>query len=82
MKTTVELNDSLLTKTKETARERGTTMKAIIESALRRYLEEESGTRSPYQFANHPFEGKGVREDVDEGSWETLRSRIYEGRGG
>jgi hypothetical protein len=82
MKTTVELNDSLLSKTKETARRRGTTMKEIIESALRRYFEEESAADEPYRFENHPFEGRGVREGIDEGSWETLRSRIYEGRGG
>lgn len=82
MKTTIELNDTLLTKTKETAREKGTTMREIIESALRRYFAEETGTKKPYHFENHPFDGEGVREGIVEGSWETLRSRIYEGRGG
>lgn len=82
MKTTIELNDSILAQTKKTAREKGTTMKDIIESALRRYLAEESGTKEPYRLENHPFEGQGVHEGITEGSWESVRERIYEGRGG
>lgn len=82
MKTTIEISDPLFEKTKKIAHERKTTMRHIIESALRRYLREKSDTETSYHFKNKPFHGEGVCEGIREGEWETLRAHIYSGRGG
>jgi Arc/MetJ family transcription regulator len=82
VKTTIELGDTLLAEVKQRAHERNTTMREIIESALRLYLEGEDTRRSGYRFENHSFRGNGVREGIREGAWEEVRAAIYEGRGG
>ena len=82
MKTTVELSDALMSELKERAREQETTMKELMETAIRRYLEGTHSAGRGYHFENHSFRGNGVCEGVEEGSWEQIRGIIYEGRGG
>lgn len=82
MKTTVELSDAIMSELKKTAKEQNTSMRELMEAALRRYLESETNTARSYQFNNHSFKGNGVCEGIEEGKWETIRSMIYEGRGG
>jgi hypothetical protein len=82
MKTTVDLSDALMAELKERAREQETTMKELMETAIRRYLEGTHSTGRGYHFENHSFRGNGVCEGVEEGSWEQIRGMIYEGRGG
>ena len=74
--------DILVLETKELARERGTTFREIVESALRTYLQDRRKKELQYSFRNHTFRGEGVQEGVAEGDWQDIRSRIYEGRGG
>ncbi len=82
MKTTVELSDALMEELKKTASEKGSTMRELLEAALRLYLDRNNSEKSSYQFVNHSFKGNGVCEGIQEGAWETLRGLIYEGRGG
>ncbi|MFP4483854.1 MAG: ribbon-helix-helix protein, CopG family [Spirochaetaceae bacterium] len=82
MKTTVELSDALMNELKEYARRRETTMREVMETALRQYLAERDGTPGTYRLPDHTFTGNGVREGVEEGAWEQIRGMIYEGRGG
>jgi hypothetical protein len=82
MKTTVELSDAITSELKRRAREKGTSMREIIESALRLYLDTEEEAKKHYRFPDHSFQGNGVCEGVEEGAWERIRSRMYEGRGG
>ena len=82
MKTTVELSDTLLSELKERARVEETTMKELMETAIRRYLESARSAEHGYRFENHSFKGTGVCEGIEEGSWEHIRGMIYEGRGG
>lgn len=82
MKTTVEISDALMTELKQAARDRGATMRELIEAALRIYLDRNSRGNGRYTFQNHSFKGNGVCEGIEEGAWETLRTKTYEGRGG
>jgi hypothetical protein len=64
MRTTIRLDDELLTKAKRAAVERGTTLTAVIEDALRRALvPTEEARREP--FAMLTFQGDGLRPGVD-----------------
>ncbi len=82
MKTTVEINDNLLLETKKLARERGTTFKELLESALRAFLTSQQQKQDQYRFRSHTFKGKGIQEGICEGDWQHIRALIYQGRGG
>lgn len=64
MRTTIRLDDDLLARAKRAAAERGTTLTALIEDALRRVLARESGLqgdRPPLP----TFRGDGLQPGVD-----------------
>jgi len=82
MKTTVELSDALLADFKAEAKKEGASMRELMETALRAWLEQKRASTTEYRFQNHPFDGRGVQEGIDEGSWDQVRGVIYEGRGG
>lgn len=82
MKTTIEISDALFRKLKEVAAARGTTLKALIEAAIRRSLEEESRPKKRFRMRKHSVKGKGLHPGIREGSWTDIRSLIYEGQGG
>ncbi|MGD8374880.1 MAG: DUF2191 domain-containing protein [Acidobacteriota bacterium] len=81
MKTTVEIADGLLAAARELAARDGTTLRALIEEGLHHAVERRR-SRSGFRLRDVSFRGEGLRVDVREGSWEHLRDRIYEGRGG
>lgn len=80
MKTTVDLSDDLLIRAKRLAASRGTTLRDLIETGLRRELE--NGNRENFVLVDASFDGSGTQAGVDEGDWETIRDLIYAGRGG
>lgn len=64
MRTTIRLDDELLTRAKRAALERGTTLTAVIEDALRRALA--PGTRTDRDDVALPsFRGDGLQPGVD-----------------
>ena len=64
MRTTIRLDDELLTKAKRAALERGMTLTAVIEDALRRTLgPDEPSPREPFSLTT--FCGDGVQPGVD-----------------
>jgi Arc/MetJ family transcription regulator len=64
MRTTIRLDDDLLRDAKRAAVERGTTLTAVIEDALRRALAPTGrGQREPYTMLT--FQGDGLRPGVD-----------------
>lgn len=83
MKTTIEISDALLRAAKRRAAERDTTLRAIVETALRRYLEAaaEPAEARP-RLRRHSFRGRGLRPGLSESDWAAIRERAYEGRGG
>ena len=82
MKTTVELSDALMFEMKEQARASHSSMRELMETALRLYLDRLKQPRKKFRFQNHSFKGDGVCEGIEEGAWEQIRGKIYEGRGG
>lgn len=64
MRTTIRLDDELLTRAKRAALERGTTLTAVIEDALRRALI--PGAQAPREDVALPtFRGDGLRPGID-----------------
>ena len=80
MKTTVEIADALLTEARKLAAREGRTVRALMEEGLRRVLKER-GQRRRFRLRKVTFQGKGLRPDVGEGSWQRIRELIYEGHG-
>ena len=78
MKTTVEIPDVLFTEAKRYAAARGLTFREVIETSLRRTLEQQRGTKKPFRLRKASFKGQGPVAGED---WETFRRLIYEGRG-
>lgn len=64
MRTTIRLDDELLTRAKRAALERGTTLTAVIEDALRRALAPVDGSHRE-RFTMPTFHGDGLRPSVD-----------------
>lgn len=81
MKTTVDLPQSLLREAKKLAATQQTTVKALIEEGLRRVIGEHQ-QKGAFRLRKATFQGKGLQPDMEGASWETLRDRAYEGRGG
>lgn len=82
MKTTIELSDSLLIEAKQLARADKTTLREIVEAALRRELAGRSRPHKPFRLRDASVAGRGVQPGIDPSNWEQIRGLIYEGRGG
>lgn len=80
MKTTIDLPDSLLEELRRAARRQRTTMRALVEQALRRALAEKREPRE-FRLRRVTFGGEGLVEDLAGASWDQVRRRAYEGRG-
>jgi hypothetical protein len=82
MKTTVDIADALLRQAKRLAEKRGTTLRDLIESALRLELESEAAREThEVELRTHTFRGRGLQRGVSWGEWERIRDLAYEGRG-
>lgn len=64
MRTTIRLDEGLLARAKSAAVERGTTLTAVIEDALRRALAPETARRR-HHVSLPTFRGDGLRPGVD-----------------
>lgn len=80
VKTTVEISDPLLDTAKAVAVREGTTVRALIEEALRRLLDERR-SRKQFRLRKASFKGHGLQPGMREGDWEQIAGMIYEGRG-
>jgi hypothetical protein len=83
IKTTIELNDTLLQAARDVAARQGTTLRGVFEAALRSYLQSQSSTRrAPFRLRRRTFSGNGLQPEAAEAGWERIRDLSYEGRGG
>jgi hypothetical protein len=80
MKTTIELPDELLERSKAVARRENSTLKALIEEGLRLALRARTRKRAVL-FAVQPFRGDGLSPEFAGGGWEKVRDEIYRDRG-
>lgn len=79
MKTTVEISDDLLKRSKRVARAEGKTLRQLLEEGLRLALNaREQAPRK--KFRMRTFQGDGRTEPFRNASWEQLRDEIYRDR--
>jgi hypothetical protein len=64
MRTTLDLNDQLVRRAKKVAAERGTTLTAVIEDALREKLSRPTPSARK-RLTLHTFKGDGLRPGVE-----------------
>ncbi len=81
MKTTIEISDAILRRAKQLAARRNTTLREVIESALRDALEREAPGAHKREVKTHTFRGRGLQAGLSWDDWSTIRDLAYEGRG-
>jgi hypothetical protein len=81
VKTTVDIPQSLLDEAKKLAATNRTTVKALVEEGLRRVISEHQRSEM-FRLRKATFKGKGLQADMAGATWEAMRERAYEGRGG
>ena len=82
MKTTIDIADPLLAQAKQLASRRRTTLKALIESALREELARARAMPPAAPVRTHTFAGRGLQAGLSWDDWGAIRRMGYEGRGG
>ena len=81
MKTTVEIPDALLGEARKIAARQQTTLRVLIIEGLRRMIAERKRAGA-FRLRKATFGGGGLQADVVAASWQRIRERAYEGRGG
>ncbi|MBF0107315.1 MAG: type II toxin-antitoxin system VapB family antitoxin [Deltaproteobacteria bacterium] len=81
MKTTIDISNSLFKEARALAEKNSTTFRAVVESALRLFLGTQKRGRKVFKLKKHSINGKGLVEELAEGDWSKVRSKIYEGHG-
>ncbi|MBA2548699.1 MAG: DUF2191 domain-containing protein [Burkholderiaceae bacterium] len=79
MKTTVELPDDLLVRSRNVARREGATLKALIEEGLHLALRARE-RKSDVMPRIQPFKGDGLTPDFQDAGWAQIRDEIYSDR--
>jgi hypothetical protein len=81
MKTTIQIPDSLFEDLRALARREQTTMKDLMQEGLRRIISERK-QRSRFHLRKATFKGRGLQPEINGLSWDEIRAKSYEGRGG
>ncbi|QQS53118.1 MAG: hypothetical protein IPM89_09280 [Candidatus Competibacteraceae bacterium] len=74
MKTTVELNDSLLEEIKRHATQHHTTLRVVLERALKHFPQRRSTT--PFRMRYAIFSGSGLHAGIQEEDWSPIRALV------
>lgn len=78
MKTTIELADDLAIKAKRLAAKHNTTLRAVVEDALRRAVEQDAREEA-YQLPDRSVGGNGLRQEFSGKAFSDIRQAAYEG---
>jgi hypothetical protein len=81
MKTTMQIPDSLLEEARKVAAKERTTLKALVEEGLRLIIAKRKRS-SAFRLRKASFKGTGLQPHLAGASWDQIREKIYEGRGG
>lgn len=76
MKTTLEIQDELLTRAKRHAQRTGRPLRAVVEEGLRQVLSNATA-RQRYRLADHSVGEAGAKDPLEAYSWQDLRDVIY-----
>ena len=78
MKTTLEIDDPILTKAKKLARARGLTLRQLVQKALIRELQTHESSSAEKTFRPLIHKGRGLRDEFLHASWPEIRQAIYD----
>lgn len=81
MKTTIDIADPILRQARTLAAKKNTTLKAVVEQALRDALAKERQAPPIAKVETKTFGGSGLQPGLSWDDWGTLRDLAYEGRG-
>ncbi|MBI3205994.1 MAG: DUF2191 domain-containing protein [Myxococcales bacterium] len=82
MKTTIDIADPILERAKRLAARRGTTLRVVVEEALREKLAAEAESEvAASGVETHSVGGRGLQSGLSWDEVRTLRDLAYEGRG-
>ena len=76
MKTTIDIQDALLTRAKRHARRNGRPLRAVVEEGLRLVLST-SATRSRYRLPDMSVGDPAGPDPLETYTWQDLREMIY-----
>lgn len=82
MRTSIDIPDSLFQRAKKLARERKTSLRALLLEGLSEVLRRERPGRERYQMKDCSFGSGGLVEGLEWTDGDRLRDLTYEGRGG
>lgn len=81
MKTTLDISDPILKQARSLAARKNTTLRAIVEQALRDTLARERQAVHVVKLRTRTFGGNGLQAGLSWDDWGTIRDLAYEGRG-
>lgn len=81
MKTTVEIADALLTEAKDVVAREGTTLRSLLEAALRAELDRRRAAPPRYHLIDWSVGDPTVVIEFGPEGWTTALDATYEGRG-
>ena len=81
VKTTFNLPEPLLVQAKALAAQRGTTVRAIVESGLRQVIEQSTNDQKPFKLRQASVSGTGLQAEAQGLSMSQLIDMSYAGRG-
>lgn len=81
MKTTVDISQSIHEEARKIAAGEKSSIKALIEEGLRKVIEERKH-RKHFKLRKATFKGNGLQAELSDASWDKIREKVYEGRGG
>jgi hypothetical protein len=81
MKTTIQIPDSLLEDARNVADKERTTLKALVEEGLRLIVANRKRS-SVFRIRKASFKGTGLQPHLSGASWDQIREKVYEERGG
>jgi hypothetical protein len=81
MKTTLDIADPILRQARSLAARRNTTLRAVVEQALRDALARERQASNLPKVQTKTFGGNGLQAGLSWDDWGAIRDLAYEGRG-
>jgi hypothetical protein len=77
MKTTIDIADPLFEAARQAARQRGTTLRALVELGLRQVLSQSGPAAPKFELRKASFGGQGLQPGAQAASWDELRDLSY-----
>ncbi len=81
MKTTIDIANDLLVRSKEVARREHLTLRMLVEQGLQHVLAEHQQGAKPFKLRGVKPVGGGFCPEFKDVGWDAMRDEIYRGRG-